>query len=79
MVLFLTALACFPELPDKIYPADPNHDYDGDGLFEVNGDCDEQDPEVGRERNWYVDVDGKDELLILNANTDIMMFYGVSN
>ena len=41
-LLFLTA--CVGDFNEKIFPEDPNHDYDGDGQTELEGDCDDFNP-----------------------------------
>jgi len=38
---------CLPELTIPIVADDPAHDFDGDGLSESQGDCDDVDPSVG--------------------------------
>ena len=53
--IFLTAcISVFPEL--KLVD-NPNDDFDGDGLTEVDGDCDDNNVEV-KKIVWYVDADG---------------------
>lgn len=56
IVLFALA-ACAPPVPGR-NPVDPQHDYDGDGLNELGGDCDDVDPDVGAPFDQYPDADG---------------------
>lgn len=37
-------VACLPALEPPQVPANPDHDFDGDGQSEVGGDCDDADP-----------------------------------
>jgi hypothetical protein len=37
----LLSTACVPDLEDNAVENDPNHDFDGDGFTEVQGDCDD--------------------------------------
>ena len=37
----LLTTACVPDLGENIVQNDPNHDFDGDGFTEVQGDCDD--------------------------------------
>ena len=39
------------------FPDNPTHDYDGDGLTEQTGDCDDLNHEVLGPSLWYADVD----------------------
>ena len=36
-------LACYPTYNAQNFPEDPGHDYDNDGLTELEGDCDDLD------------------------------------
>ena len=40
------------------FPDNPTDDYDGDGLTEQSGDCDDLNPEVLGPSTWYADSDG---------------------
>ena len=40
------------------FPDNPTDDYDGDGLTEQSGDCDDLNPEVQGPSTWYADGDG---------------------
>ncbi|MEC7986150.1 MAG: MopE-related protein [Myxococcota bacterium] len=57
--LFL--LACFPEYPADLaqtFHENPNHDYDGDGYTDSEGDCDDRDPNISSPPTWYEYSDG---------------------
>ena len=59
MKFFLPLLlsACLSVFPEKDLVDNPNDDFDGDGLTEVDGDCDDDNAGVGK-IIWYVDGDG---------------------
>ena len=40
------------------FPDNPTDDYDGDGLTEQSGDCDDLNPEIQGPSTWYADADG---------------------
>ena len=40
------------------FPDNPTDDYDGDGLTEQNGDCDDLNPDVLGPSQWFADADG---------------------
>ena len=44
LVSLLLLTACVGDFNEKIFPEDPNHDYDGDGQTELEGDCDDFNP-----------------------------------
>ena len=54
----LLLIGCFPQFQNRSMPDDPTQDYDGDGLTEIEGDCDDRDPGNSLERPWYSDSDG---------------------
>ena len=60
-VLSFLQLACLTADITKTpgeFPDNPTDDYDGDGLTEQGGDCDDLNPEVLGPSNWYADADG---------------------
>ena len=54
--LMLTT-ACVPALEDNDVRDDPTTDFDGDGFTEVQGDCDDGDPDATPESVWWTDAD----------------------
>ena len=48
MILLLVQLACLQSYPEANgrFVEDPNHDYDGDGKTENEGDCNDEDATV---------------------------------
>lgn len=54
---FTALTACLPKLDGPDIPDDPEGDFDGDGLTEAEGDCDDEDASVGALR-WFEDLDG---------------------
>ena len=59
LVLFLQ-LACFPEIlesEEKRFPDNPNHDYDDDDYMDAE-DCDDRNPDITVEVQYYRDDDG---------------------
>ena len=53
--------ACLPEYPSELaqtFHENPNHDYDGDGYTDNEGDCDDRDPTISSPPTWYEDSDG---------------------
>lgn len=56
-VVLVLAIGCAPPVPGP-NPVDPAHDFDRDGLSEDEGDCDDEDAEVGAPPEQYVDADG---------------------
>jgi hypothetical protein len=49
-------LSCIPEPGKSVH--DPDHDFDGDGYSEQQGDCDDADSAVTLAPGWYLDADG---------------------
>ena len=39
-------LACYPTYNAQNFPEDPGHDYDNDGLTELEGDCEDLDGNI---------------------------------
>ena len=54
---FVSLLSCISSFPEKSIIDNPNDDYDGDGLTEIDGDCDDDDKDI-QKIIWYVDGDG---------------------
>ncbi len=40
-ILAVLSGGCLPSFPDRSFSEDPEHDFDGDGLSELDGDCDD--------------------------------------
>ena len=60
LVFGVLLLACIQELDKSAedFPDNLEHDNDGDGLTENEGDCDDLNSEVAGPSAWYADVDG---------------------
>ena len=53
--------ACYSDFPVEkgtTFYDNPHHDFDGDGLTENQGDCDDRDKSSGAQLEWFLDVDG---------------------
>ena len=46
MLLSLALIGCFTAFPDRRFAEDPSHDFDGDGVTETDGDCDDTRAQV---------------------------------
>ena len=46
MLLLVSLFACFPEFNEKYLPEDQDHDYDNDGMTELQGDCNDVNPQI---------------------------------
>ena len=57
MFVLIFLFGCIDSFPDKSILDNPNHDFDEDGLTEVQGDCDDNDEDI-QKIIWYVDADG---------------------
>ena len=55
-ILLPFLLSCIGEFPEKRLLDNPNDDFDNDSLTEVEGDCDDDNPDIEK-IVWYVDGD----------------------
>lgn len=69
--VFSFVMGCMPEWSNRseTFPDNPLHDYDGDGLTEQNGDCDDLNPNISN-GPWYADEDGDGFGFIDNFTTN---------
>ena len=58
-MLYLCFFGCWYIGENEIrkFADDPNHDFDGDGYTEEQGDCDDEDENKTPETLWYNDTD----------------------
>ena len=49
--------ACLPELGENQVITDPRDDYDQDGFTELDGDCDDANPDANPDSIWWADAD----------------------
>jgi len=59
LFFLLPLMACFPEIEISPDLGAQDHDYDGDGLSETQGDCNDADPEItpDAQEGWYDGID----------------------
>ena len=61
MIALFIFFSCLSMYPSKDLVDNPNQDFDGDGLTEIEGDCDDNEKNI-KKIIWYVDSDGDGSL-----------------